>query len=779
MKAMLFASACAAAMSGLVPAAAYAATLVQDSSQAATQPATEPATPRERRERQATTLDEVVVTATRRTEKLQDVPLSITTLSQDDLNERGIVNYDGLATATPGVVLNRASANFNNFTARGIATNGYGANLQSTVAIYLDELPISSNGNSTILDPSLYDVERIEFLRGPQGTLFGSGSLAGALRILTHDPDPSRFDSSALVDIGTMSEGGLRQRYNAMVNIPLVEDQLALRIVGFSRNEEGWVDNTGTGIENSNTLVQYGGRAILQWEPTDRFSARLLVSREISNPHDSSLTNPSRGEFVRFTDRPDLFQSDMTNYNATLEYQFDGARLTSSTTLSDYTGLFYVDLAGSYGQAFPFALDADAWDKTFVQEARLVSDSGGRIDWSVGGFYTRKRRDVDYGYRSSEQFLADQGFTGLPDEYYLRFNSHFVSHEVAAFGQLTYRFTPDLWVTGGLRYGKTDAQGFTEQGGYNSDYLTRAYWATILSFPSPGPLNITVVAPVASEGVKAKEEGPSYRFSLSWRPNPAITTYAAVATGFRPPIVNARAGATSTIDPTDIVIPYGATSDNLVNYEIGVKGRWFGGRLYADAALYWIDWSDIQVQANRVSDSVQFATNIGGATSKGLEVSIIAIPADGWTVALNGALNKAEVDDLTTQEAAISGAVLGARLAGPEVSGSLRVNYEWQPWSGVMANASVAVSHVGSFPNAFPNTPGRPLVPLPTYDDVEAYTFVNANVAFAFDQITVAAYIENVFDDHSVTYIHPEAFIDARYGRLRPRTIGVRVGYEY
>ena len=132
---------------------------------------------------EAQELGAIDVTATRRSERLQDVPLSVSVLSQDELDAKGVVGYEGLAYETPGVVLNRASANFNNFTARGIGTNGYNANLQSTVAIYIDELPISANGNSTILDPSLYDVERVEFLRGPQGTLFGSGSLAGALRI--------------------------------------------------------------------------------------------------------------------------------------------------------------------------------------------------------------------------------------------------------------------------------------------------------------------------------------------------------------------------------------------------------------------------------------------------------------------------------------------------------------------------------------------------------------------------------------------------------------------
>src|SRR5689334_13622489 len=162
-------------------------------------------------------LEEVLVTATRRAEPLQDVPLSITAFSQEELTAKGIVGYEGLARQTPGVVLNRASANFNNFTARGIATNGYGANLQNTVAIYIDELPISTIGNTTVLDPNLFDVERIEFLRGPQGTLFGSGSLSGAVRILNKNPNLREYDASALVDFGLTDGDALRQRYNGMV----------------------------------------------------------------------------------------------------------------------------------------------------------------------------------------------------------------------------------------------------------------------------------------------------------------------------------------------------------------------------------------------------------------------------------------------------------------------------------------------------------------------------------------------------------------------------------
>lgn len=724
----------------------------------------------------ATDLDGVIVTATRRAERLEDVPLSISVMSQDQLDAKGIVGFEGLANETPGVVLNRASANFNNFTARGIATNGYNANLQSSVAVYIDELPISANGNSTVLDPSLYDVERVEFLRGPQGTLFGSGSLAGALRILTHAPDPSGFEGSVLVDLGMTGSSSLRQRYNAMVNIPLVEDTLALRVVGFSRNEEGYIDNLGTGVENANALKSSGGRATLLWEPTDRLSAQFRLSREESTPEDASLVNPELGPDRRLSDRPDMYTTTMTNYNMTLDYQFDSARLTSSSTWSDSEALFNVDLAGTYGQAFAFALDGPAEMKTFVQEVRLVSDTGGPFDWVLGGFYYERERDVYFGYRANEEFLTRSGITGLPDVYFQRFHSFDVSREKALFGQASYRFSDDFWMTAGLRYGSTEAQGFTRDGGYSTDYLNQAFMYAFYGVPG-GPVAMTPVE--AATGVVAKESGPSWRVSASWRAAPSLTTYAAVATGFRAPVVNAQAGGVSTIDPDDLVIPYGAESDDLISYELGMKGRWLRGRVTANLALYHVDWNDIQVQANRVSDSVQFATNIGGAYSRGLEFELMAMPSANWTFALNGAFNRAKVDTLSDGEAAISGAVMGARLAGPEFSGSLTASYSFDWIRNSVGNASLAVAHVGGFPGSFPYVPGQPGVVSPTYDHTDAYTLVNASLAADFERVTVGLYAENLFDDRSITYVHPEAFLDSRYGVVRPRTVGVRVGYRF
>jgi outer membrane receptor protein involved in Fe transport len=378
---------------------------------------------------------------------------------------------------------------------------------------------------------------------------------------------------------------------------------------------------------------------------------------------------------------------------------------------------------------------------------------------------------VDYNYRSRPDYLALRGFTGLSDEYYQRQQNHTLSQELAGFGEVTYRFSDQLWATAGLRYGGFEAQSFVE-GGYTSNYLAAA-----LTPGFRGPLTITQVAPAT--GIKAKETGPSWKLSVSYKPSATLTTYATVSTGFRTPVVNAFAGRASVVNPSDIIIPAGADSDDLTNYEVGLKGRWFDGRLSANLAAYWIDWKNIQVQANRVSDSVQFATNIGQAVSKGLEFEVVALPMDGLTVGVNGSFNEAEVTKLSPTEAAISGAVEGVRLASPRFQGAAFFNYGFDLTPEARANLSATVQRVGRFPGLFPYTPGRPGVLMPTYAYTEAYTNVNATFAVAFERLTVGAYVENLFNSRKITYVHPEAFLASRFAEQRPRTFGVRVGYDF
>lgn len=725
--------------------------------------------------------DDVVVTATRRAERIQDVPISISAFQQEELTEKGIVGFEGIARETPGVVLNRPTQNFNNFTARGIATNGYNANLQSSVAVYIDELPVSTIGNTTVVDPNLFDVERVEFLRGPQGTLFGSGSLSGAMRILTKAPNLGKFDASGLADFGLTGRDSFRQRYNLMVNVPIVDDSLGIRAVGFYRNEEGYLDNVGTGVRNSNTLIDWGGRIVALWKPTGRLAIKLLASYEDSDPKDSSLTSPALGREKRISDQPDRFTGKQTILNATVDYEFDFARLTSSSTYSDFDQRFWVDLAGTFapgsfpGAPIAFGLDANAFDKVFVQETRLVSSLGGPLEFTLGGFYLNRRRDVDFFYRSNPAFLAARRLTGLPDQYFQKQFTHQINQELAGFGELTYRFSPRLWVTGGVRYGRISAQGFTEAGGYLATAFGQNYYTyALLNIP----VNFTTFTPYAAvTGVKATGSKPQWKASVSFRPTDEVTTYATFSTGFRAPIVNAFAGRPSLVNPNDIIIPAGASSDDLKSYEIGAKARFLDGRVTINAAAYLIDWSNIQAQANRVSDSVQFATNIGAARSKGFEVEMNVIPATDVSFGLNAAYNDSKITRLSAAEAAISGAVLGHRLSAPRLQGSIYATYGFDLGAETRGNLAINAQYVGSYNSSFPNTPGLPNVRLVTFGKTDEY--VNTNIALGFKRRDMSAqlYVENVFDDHSVTYIHPEAFLVSRFGTLRPRTIGIRLGY--
>jgi iron complex outermembrane recepter protein len=289
---------------------------------------------------------------------------------------------------------------------------------------------------------------------------------------------------------------------------------------------------------------------------------------------------------------------------------------------------------------------------------------------------------------------------------------------------------------------------------------------------------MTAIAPGA--GRKAEETRPSYKLSASFQPIPELTTYATWSTGFRAPVVNGFAGRSSVVNPSDIIIPAGADTDKIKNYEVGAKGTWLDGRLMTNLAVYLIDWSDIQVQANRVSDSVQFATNIGAARSKGFEFEIAAVPVTDLTLGLSGSFNEARVTELTPSEAAISGAVPDARLAAPKFQGAAYVKYEFDVGSGGSRGIStLAFQHVDSFPSSFPRVPGAPTRINPTYGYTDSYNNLNFTLGAQFGELSATAYVENLLNDDSVTYIHPEAFLASRFGTMRPRTVGLRLNYDF
>ena len=336
-----------------------------------------------------------------------DFPVAVSVLDTESMSRNGITS---LADLIPGQVaplkVQPSPLNASNLylTIRGIGgINADQPARDPNVGVYLDGVYLA---RSQGLGFDIIDAERIEILRGPQGVLYGRNTLGGAVNIVSKKPS-GELDFSQQFTLG-----GEYNEFKSITHLDLPRwAGFSTKLSYLANQHDGWVDNLGTGIDGANSLKAVGGRAHLLWEPTSKFDVGLLIIREDNEPADSSLTNPDRGEFIRYTDRPDLFQSDLTSYNLTANWDMDFATLTTSSNYSKIDGKFIVDLAGTFAQTIPFALDAVGHDENFVQEVRLASADGGSWDWIVGGFYFNKRRDIDYDYRSSQEFLDTRGVT--------------------------------------------------------------------------------------------------------------------------------------------------------------------------------------------------------------------------------------------------------------------------------------------------------------------------------------------------------------------------------
>ncbi len=693
-------------------------------------------------------LEEILVTANRREESLQDVSASVTAFSTADIEHKGFDGFSDFAGSVPGLTLNESVRNRGTFNIRGVALNVTGANTQDPVSIYINDTPVSDTfGAIVVPDLRLFDVERIEVLRGPQGTLFGSGSLGGTVRIITNKPDATKTEAAGRVDFGQTRGGALRQRYDGMINVPLIDDELAVRVVGYYRDEEGWVKNITLGTKNS--TEDWGGRVSLLWTPNDAFSVKAEVIHQDSDPEDGDSWNPALGKFKKSSAIGEGRKAELTNYSLTAAYDFvDFATLSSITTYQESRSASIGDSGDLFGIGLPVIGNSDPWDsKFFVQELRLVSNTQSRLEWVAGAFYIDRETFADFlievpgldamlgGTLGSDAFFSSPITTG--------------SQEVAVYGDVTFKLTDALKLNAGLRTFRTEAS---------------------YSEPNRNVLNFATFTYVNSSFKNEGEDSDyTWRAGLSYDFSDSVMVYGNVSKGYRVGQVNPNNGP-SFVDPRDIVIPASYAADSTINYELGAKTAWLDNRLVANLAVYYIDWRDIQIDGERVSDRRNFITNAGAARSQGAELELSVRPTDGLTLYTALTFQDAEITEVPTNiiVPAAKGDVLPG-LVKFKFSGGFE--YRWD-----LGLNQLYVRADGQYTDSSPNGLRG--------DGTNAYYAINdsyENVDAAIGLITrgeVALYGENLTnnDAYILNAGPPEM---NPINTLRPRTAGVRINVKY
>ncbi|MDG1306946.1 MAG: TonB-dependent receptor [Porticoccaceae bacterium] len=730
-----------------------------------------------------TELDEIIVTATKRDERLRDVPMAISVLGEDALEIAGITDSQGIADTIPGMTFSTAGNNINpSFIVRGIGTLLNQDDLTSPVAVYLDEMPMSAAKSTVRMDFGLFDAARVEVLKGPQGTLFGAGTLAGAVRIISNKPDPSGLSYKISTDIGSTS-GELRQRYNAMVNIPISENA-AVRLVAFAAEDDGWVNNLSDGTNPTNGMTNTGLRALLGWQVNDRFNANFSYMFQDTEIDDGSTINPALGENSRTGFAKDSSDVEMSMLNMTLEYDLGFATLTSSTNYSENDAVMKADLSPIIGGAAPWLLHREPSDEAFAQEIRLVSSSDSRLDWVLGGFLLDRQTEVAQVFYLPQSWVDARGTgpiggaisTMTVDNAWIYGGD--VTHEykeTAFFGELGYQLTDTIKATVGFRTGDMENSNSRPGGGASS-------FGPVGSVIFGGATSFEPVPYTAASYEPGKTSSNNVKLSLAWQFNDNVNFYATASEGFRTNEIN-RAGflpgldgqlGSSRLNPdSTVVIQQVSSPDSLWNYEVGMKAQW--DSVTANLTFYNMVWEDIQLSAMRPGEPDQFITNAGEAKSDGIELEILADIGDNLELGVNVAVQDARITQLSEQEAILTGAAMGSSLVSPDLQLSGHFKYTVPLDSGNEAFARMGFSYTDELPNGFPNNVGTPGILNPFYAETDAWTKVDFILGWASDKWSVALYGENILDNDDSTFIMQQNFFANKHMTPRPRTFGIRV----
>ncbi|MEQ9530354.1 MAG: TonB-dependent receptor [Haliea sp.] len=567
-------------------------------------------------------LETVLVTATRRSESAQDVGLSMTVLDEDALNAKGVELFFDFATAVPnlsfGVTGDGALA------ARSVAIRGIqGA---GTTGFYIDDTPVLET-----IDPRILDIERVEVLRGPQGTLWGARSMGGNVRLITKQPSTEGFEGMFHAGSSVTDEGGLNYTADGAVNIPMIDDTLSARISAFYNYEEGFFDK-GLGPrtapptevrKNIDDLTAQGGQIALRWEPTDELTITPRIMYQKVEMDGFRFADREPGNFLQrqILGLPEGGEDEWYLGSLTVDYATEYGALTSSTSYFERDVFEFEDAtdaqAAFFGVLLPSPISRARGLERFVQELRFSSELDGPLQFVVGAFYSDST--IPRLYTWTTEGAADIFGTDTA----VIFDDERTAKEAAVFGEVSYALTEALTATLGLRYFRNETT-FTQ--------FTDGYFY--------GGVSSTINPPDAEDnGIN-----PKLLLEYQWTDN--VMTYVSAAEGFRiggnniglPPSCDAELEALGTSNE-------GAKSydsDSLWSYEAGIKSTLADQRVTLNAAVFHAVWSDIQSTV-LLDCGFGFTGNAGEAESTGFEVEMNAQVTNNLKLGVNLGYNKAEI----------------------------------------------------------------------------------------------------------------------------------------
>jgi iron complex outermembrane recepter protein len=704
----------------------------------------------------STTLETVIVTAEKRAEPLQDVPMSVTALNGGELDRLQDRSFADYAALVPGLSLQTAQPGNTRLTLRGQNTGGDG----STVAVYIDESPFGSsnalaNGAFNTGDLDTWDMQRIEVLRGPQGTLYGANSEGGLLKFVTNAPVLGSLSGAAEVTGQSVDHGGDGGDVHAMLNLPL-GDMMAFRISGFDQDVPGYINDPLTGERDVNDGHQEGGRASFLVAPTDALSLRLTAESQQAKYSGTNLVDinpvtlqPLYGNLTqeRFLREPSSFKYE--NYNATIDWNPGPLSVLSSTsygivdsdTDTDATPV-YGGLAGALFGLAPAAsgalLDDNVSTKKFTQEIRLASPSTNTLEWQVGGYYTRETSVLNEILNAAELPAGTQ--LGLVEQPLI----DSVYKETAGFGDLTYHFNSQFDLQVGGRYSHNEQ--------------TFAQTTTFNPLISPTPQYV----PGSSSGNVV-----TYSAAPTWHVDANTMVYVRVATGYRP-------GGPNDVPPPPLApasVPRQYSADKTTNVELGIRSTQFDGMLSIDVAAYHVNWKDIQL----IEVVEQFAINANGGTARtqGLEWTFGYVPVRGLKFQWIGAFTEANLTDPATALNALSGAPLPY---APKWTTALDGQYEWTAFAGFKGFVGATWSYVGSRSSDFSSIAAAPPVVLPSYNTTAV------RLGLENDRYRVMLYGKNLSDANGITDYSSAVGGGAPYSTIsviQPRTVGLALSAKF